>query len=155
LLSIIFTRNPAENINVSRGELAICWPYAVTDGQRFWMKARRLTVWDQRFDGILREHMPDIAVDDAISPNEEMASLGITSMLLLSLMLALEREYEIRFPMDALIEESFRSPASIWLAVESLRESQSRRHPALHRDGAPSGIQTRHQLSSPDERRTH
>ena len=112
-------------------------------------------MWDQRFERILREHMPDIAVDDAISPNEEMASLGVTSMLLLSLMLALEREYKIRFPMDALIEESFRSPSSIWLAVESLRESQSRRHPALHSDGAASSIQTCHQLSSRNERRTH
>jgi len=92
-------------------------------------------MWDQRFDSILREHMPDMAVDDAISPNEEMASLGVTSMLLLSLMLALQDEYEIRFPMDALVEESFRSPSSIWLAVESLRESQSRPRPGLHSDG--------------------
>jgi acyl carrier protein len=88
------------------------------------MKARRFTVWDQRFDGILRQHMPDVSVDYVISPDEPMVTLGVTSMRLLSLMLTLEKEYEIQFPMDALTEESFRSPRSIWLAVESLHESQ-------------------------------
>jgi acyl carrier protein len=81
-------------------------------------------VWDQRFDSILREHMPHVPVDYVISPDEQMVSLGVTSMLLLSLMLTLEKEYEIQFPMDALTEDSFRSPSSIWLAVESLHESQ-------------------------------
>lgn len=76
--------------------------------------------WDEQFDGILRRHIPAIAPDDVIPPDAEMVAFGVDSIALLTLMLTLESEYGIRFPMDMLTEDLFRSPQSIWLAVESL-----------------------------------
>lgn len=80
-----------------------------------------MTAWDEIFDGILRRHIPAMAPGEAIPPDCEMVALGVDSIALLSLMLALESEYDFRFPMDMLTEDLFRSPRSIWRAVESLK----------------------------------
>jgi nodulation protein F len=83
-------------------------------------------MWDQRFEEILRQYVPEAGAGDPIPPESELAMLGVDSMALLQLMLHLESAYDIRFPMDMLTEQVFRSSGSIWSAVAELTRQKQR-----------------------------
>lgn len=78
--------------------------------------------WDDEFDKLLRAHLPSLDGSGQIPPDVDLVSLGVESIALLQFMLALEQTYQIKFPMDMLTEEVFRTARTIWTAVSALRE---------------------------------
>lgn len=81
---------------------------------------------DQKFEEIIRQYVPAVGPGDPIPPESELTVLGVDSMALLRLMLHLESAYGIRFPMDMLTEQVFRSSGSIWSAVSELTRQEQR-----------------------------
>jgi acyl carrier protein len=78
--------------------------------------------WDEKFDGLLRQYVPSAAPGEPVPPDIELVVLGVESIALLQLMLCLESDYGIHFPMDMLTEEVFRTARSIWTAMVSLQQ---------------------------------
>jgi acyl carrier protein len=78
-------------------------------------------VFDERFEGILREHLRLGSSDTAVSADVPLRDLGLDSMGAVALMFELEDEYGCTFGDDQLIEETFRTAETLWAAVSAAR----------------------------------
>ena len=50
-------------------------------------------MWDQRFEEILRAHLPFIEPDEELTPDAELRDLGLDSLAMVDLLAALEKGY--------------------------------------------------------------
>jgi acyl carrier protein len=64
-------------------------------------------------------HLPDLNIDDDI----DLYRAGMKSFASVQLMLALEDTFEVEFPESMLTRATFRSPAAIERAVQTLKTS--------------------------------
>ena len=70
--------------------------------------------------GVLRQHLQLLPTDGSFDPNAELRELGLDSMTAISLLLDLEKAFEITFPDEMLEAETFRTAETLAAAVEKL-----------------------------------
>ena len=79
-------------------------------------------MWDQRFEEILRAHLPFIEPDEELMPDAELRDLGLDSLAMVDLLAALEKGYDVRFRDDALKAETFRTADALWDVLSGMVE---------------------------------
>jgi acyl carrier protein len=74
----------------------------------------------QRVRQLLREHGTIIADVDGLAPEADLYEAGLTSLSAVDLMLAIEQNFDLMFPDDALNRRTFSSIGSITAIVERM-----------------------------------
>lgn len=74
-------------------------------------------VWDERFEALLREKLPDLPPGEPLAADAPMQHLGLTSLNMVALLSTLEMEYDIMVPDDQLVLETFATPENLWRVV--------------------------------------
>jgi acyl carrier protein len=69
------------------------------------------------FEETVRQFLPYLPEDEALSPDAELRDYGLDSLATVELLAALENRFGMRFPEDALSLENFRTPAVLWSAL--------------------------------------
>jgi acyl carrier protein len=82
-------------------------------------------MWDDRFEALLRSHLPFLDVEEELQPNLNLRELGLDSLGVVDLLVSLENTYSVRFVDDALSMDAFESPAVLWDTVFSLQEASA------------------------------
>ncbi len=77
--------------------------------------------WDEGFETILRRYLPFLPEDEALNEDSPLSDFGLDSMSTVTLLAALEREYQVKFLDDALRMENFTTPRRIWATISSVR----------------------------------
>jgi acyl carrier protein len=78
-------------------------------------------VWDERFEVILRKHLPFLPDGEELSDELPLRDFGLDSMSTVTLLSILEREYQVKFLDDSLRMENFATPERIWSTIASVR----------------------------------
>lgn len=78
-------------------------------------------MWDERFEEILRRHLPFLAGDGELSAQLNLKDFGLDSLGTVSLLSQLESAYGIRFVDDALEMENFATPERMWTTISRIR----------------------------------
>ena len=80
---------------------------------------------NERIRAILAEHV-HLAVDVAtLGDNDDLVQAGLTSHASVSLMLALEEEFDLEFPDELLRRDSFESIAAIARSLGSISDGRA------------------------------
>jgi acyl carrier protein len=77
-------------------------------------------MWDERFENLLRDHLPFLSPEDVLSPESGLRDLGLDSMGTVELLSVLENAYEVRFVDDALTVETFATPSRLWSTLSEM-----------------------------------
>lgn len=84
-----------------------------------------MQTWDTAFETILRPHLVRLDPGVALAPGLELRQLGVDSLALIELLVSIEDTFDIEFPDELLTGDTFRTPATLWSAVQSLRDVRS------------------------------
>ncbi|QMU69784.1 phosphopantetheine-binding protein [Streptacidiphilus sp. P02-A3a] len=76
--------------------------------------------WDDRFEQVLRPHLPAAGPGQALHDADELRDLGLDSMETIQLLLDLESRFEVTFPDELLTAETFATVGGLWTAVSDL-----------------------------------
>ncbi|MEU1762941.1 phosphopantetheine-binding protein [Micromonospora sp. NPDC005652] len=79
-----------------------------------------MTQLPAELDTLLRGHCRLLAPGASIDPNALLTSLGVDSLEIIELIVALEDTFDISIPSEMLTPQTFATPATIWHAVEGL-----------------------------------
>jgi acyl carrier protein len=74
----------------------------------------------QRIETIVRTFVKDVSTDRVIAPDEDLVDLGLTSMDMVNLLLAVEAEFDLTVPGTNLNPAHFRSITGIERLVDEL-----------------------------------
>jgi acyl carrier protein len=74
----------------------------------------------QRIETIVRTFLKSVVTDRVIAPDENLVDLGLTSMDMVNLLLAVEAEFDVSVPGTNLNPAHFRSIAGIERLVQEL-----------------------------------
>lgn len=77
-------------------------------------------MWDERFDVIIRRHLPFLPADEKLSDDIDMMDFGLDSLGIVQLLAALEDTYSVRFRDDALALDNFRTPGMLWKTLSDI-----------------------------------
>lgn len=72
-----------------------------------------------RFREVLRPHLP-YAVADDLTPDDDLAALGLDSMGVVQLLADIEDGYDVELPDEILNEETFATVGSLWSALSTV-----------------------------------
>lgn len=72
---------------------------------------------------VLREHAGLSALPEALTPDTNLFEAGLSSMATVSVMLALEDEFDLEFPESMLGRSTFETIHSISVAIKSLQDA--------------------------------
>lgn len=78
--------------------------------------------WDETFESTVRGVLAELPPEQELRPADSLRGLGLTSVGMVSLLMALERAYGVAFPEEALVPETCANPEVLWRAVSALRE---------------------------------
>lgn len=70
---------------------------------------------------LLRAHLPDIGENVVIRREDPLSSFGLDSLGMVRMVLQLERDFELDFPDELLVPETFATAASVADAIATLR----------------------------------
>jgi acyl carrier protein len=76
--------------------------------------------WDRNFEATIRRSLPYLPPDASLEPDASLLDLGLDSVQMVGVMVAIEDQYGIQFPDEMLTAETFSTPGNLWLAVSSL-----------------------------------
>lgn len=79
-------------------------------------------MWEDRFEEILRKHLPFLEAGEELSPDVELRDVGLDSLAMVDLLAELEKGYGVRFRDDALDAETFRTPETLWTVLSGMLE---------------------------------
>jgi acyl carrier protein len=79
-----------------------------------------LTALDARFESTLRNFLPFLDADEALTPDMSLRDLGLDSMGMVELLTDLESGYDVRFRDEALTMETFATPGVLWGVLTSM-----------------------------------
>ncbi|EFL28150.1 conserved hypothetical protein [Streptomyces himastatinicus ATCC 53653] len=78
-------------------------------------------MWDESFGELLRKHLPLLESGDELTPDLSLRDFGLDSMGMVSLLSSLEDMYGVRFVDDALNDDNFATPETLWNALAAMR----------------------------------
>lgn len=78
-------------------------------------------MWDEKFEFLLREHLPFLAADEELDPDLNLRETGLDSLGVVDLLMSLESAYDVRLADDFLSLETFSTPAVLWNALSEIR----------------------------------
>lgn len=73
-----------------------------------------------RIESIIRGFVKNHPADGAVAPDEDLETLGLTSLDMVNLMLAVEAEFDLTIPTPKLVPANFRSIRNIEGLVSEL-----------------------------------
>lgn len=76
--------------------------------------------WDNNFEHLLREALPDLSPDQPLNPGQDLRSLGLNSMRVVELLIRLEEAYGRSLEDELLDHRAFATPAGLWAVVARL-----------------------------------
>ncbi|GLK99160.1 phosphopantetheine-binding protein [Dactylosporangium matsuzakiense] len=76
--------------------------------------------WDDNFEATIRQSLPFLAPDVSLAPDVDLLALGLDSVRMVAVMVALENEYDVQFPDEVLTAETFATPGNLWRVVAAL-----------------------------------
>ena len=79
--------------------------------------------WDGRYVDMIRENLPDHPGGTTLAPDTHLAAVGLDSIRLIRLVIALEAEYGVAFSDDRMTPDTFATPTTLWLALRELRNA--------------------------------
>jgi acyl carrier protein len=88
----------------------------------------RAAPWDADFEAVIRPHLRRLGADAPVPPDVELRALGLDSLALIELLVAIEDELGLEFPDELLTAQTFRTPTTLWAAVDSLRAGAAAQH---------------------------
>jgi acyl carrier protein len=83
------------------------------------------SVWPDEFERIVRAHATALADEDVLEPQAALFDLGLDSLGVIGLLVAVEVEFGVTLPQDALGAETFSTPQKLWSAVAAACGSES------------------------------
>jgi len=75
---------------------------------------------EPKFDALLRRHCRLVAPGSPIDPDALLATLGVDSLEVVEMIVAIEDEFDLAIPQEMLTPEVFATPATIWQAIGEL-----------------------------------
>ncbi|GAA2848229.1 hypothetical protein GCM10010517_05440 [Streptosporangium fragile] len=78
------------------------------------------TEWDAKFEDAVRRVVSDLPPGEPLRPDTDLRDHGLDSLLTVTLIVELENAYEVRFPDEALVPETCRTPGVLWKTVATL-----------------------------------
>lgn len=91
-------------------------------------------MWDERFESLLRSHLPFLTRAEELRPELELREFGLDSLGVVDLLVSLESEYDVRLTDDILSMDTFATPDTLWTALTTLQQSIARQV-SLDRNG--------------------
>ncbi|GAA1298654.1 acyl carrier protein [Saccharothrix xinjiangensis] len=79
-------------------------------------------MWEERFEEILRKHLPFLDASEELTGDVELRDVGLDSLAMVDLLAELEKAYGVRFRDDALNPETFRTPQTLWTTLSGMLE---------------------------------
>ncbi|MDT0345435.1 phosphopantetheine-binding protein [Streptomyces litchfieldiae] len=79
--------------------------------------------WSTQFEKIVRAHLPALTDGTGLEPTAKLFDLGLNSLGMIALLVALEDEFDVTFPEADLGAETFATPAMLWGVIDRVRES--------------------------------
>ncbi|MEU8251679.1 acyl carrier protein [Nonomuraea sp. NPDC048916] len=77
-------------------------------------------MWDGRFEGLLRQHLPFLPTGAEIAPDLSLRDFGLDSIGTVELLAVLEDAYQVRFTNESLRLEHFATPGVLWETLGDL-----------------------------------
>ncbi|MFJ6199896.1 phosphopantetheine-binding protein [Micromonospora sp. NPDC092111] len=77
-------------------------------------------MWDQRFETILRQHLPFLGPDEPLLGGTSLRDSGLDSLAMVELLATLESEYNVRFVDEAMSMETFATAETLWRTMTGL-----------------------------------
>ncbi|WP_328338425.1 acyl carrier protein [Micromonospora sp. NBC_00421] len=78
-------------------------------------------MWDQRFEAILRQHLPFLDPEEPLLAGTSLRDSGLDSLAMVELLATLESEYAVRFVDEAMSMETFATPHTLWSVLNDMR----------------------------------
>ncbi|MFB7743693.1 MULTISPECIES: phosphopantetheine-binding protein [unclassified Streptomyces] len=78
------------------------------------------TSWGADFEEVLREFLPFMDEDEALTADTDLRDAGLDSLGTVELLGRLEARYDVRFVDEALSRETFGTAGTLWAAVARL-----------------------------------
>jgi acyl carrier protein len=75
---------------------------------------------EDRIFGIVRQMLPAAAAASRLGPDQSLLDIGLKSLDMVTLMLAVEAEFEVEIPQNKMTPANFQSVAAIHALVASL-----------------------------------
>ena len=76
--------------------------------------------WDDKFEVTVRQCLPYLAPEAPLAPDANLVDLGLDSVQMVGVMVAIENQYGIQFPDEILTLETFSTPGNLWRVVTNL-----------------------------------
>ncbi len=84
------------------------------------MVSRTQTITDEMVLELIQDHAPDISAGRTLSAETDLWEAGMDSLSSVTVVVAVEEEYDVEFPDEMLTREVFSSAAAIATAVRVL-----------------------------------
>ncbi|MEU5400971.1 phosphopantetheine-binding protein [Streptomyces sp. NPDC005963] len=78
--------------------------------------------WDEEYESVLHDVLPRLAAKGPLRPDSSLKAAGLDSMAMVEVLVRVESAYGISIPDDALVADTFATPAALWRVVSTLRE---------------------------------
>jgi non-ribosomal peptide synthetase component F/acyl carrier protein len=79
--------------------------------------------WDDRFTELLRDTLAAAAYHGEITPDLQLADIGLDSFGTVGLLVNLEQTYGITLSDEFQVMDAFRTPRSLWRTIDALRDA--------------------------------
>jgi acyl carrier protein len=80
--------------------------------------------WDDRYPALLRENLPEFPDGATLEPDTDLAAAGLDSVQLISLVMALEAEYDVTFADEYFSSTTFATAGAVWQVIQELRSEK-------------------------------
>lgn len=78
--------------------------------------------WDEQFESTVRTHLRYLRPETPLDAEARLVDLGLDSVQMISLLLILEEAFGVTIPDEALTQEMFSTPTTLWRVIAELRE---------------------------------
>lgn len=81
--------------------------------------------WDDQFETMVRRSLPSLPDERPLLAGDELRALGLTSMMIVMLVLEIEGHYGVEFGDDLLLTEVCATPGTLWSTLITLPGTRS------------------------------
>jgi acyl carrier protein len=81
-------------------------------------------MWDEKFETLLRHHLPFLPEDEDLYQGLDLREFGLDSLGVVDLLVSLESSYGVQLTDDILSKDTFTTPAALWDALEGLQDAR-------------------------------